>query len=250
MNMKIMIKKENLRNNIDIIPLLSYPDANKCKTLIFKQNKGKSGIYRWNILVTDKSYIGSAKCLSKRFRIYYSLTSLKTKLNKGSSIIYSALLKYGYLNFSLDIIEYCNMDILIEREQYYNDLLDPGYNILKIAGSRLGAKHTEKTKSLISLTSTNRKHSEEAKTKMKELAKLRRGKETSFYRKNHKPESLLKISLKLSILVKVLNVETGCHNTFLGNKEAAKYLNIGISTLRRYKKLNKLIKGKYLISNV
>ena len=124
MNMKININNENLRNNIDIIPFLSYPDANKCKTIIFKQNKGK------------------------------------------------------------------------------------------------------------------------------ELAKLRRGKETSFYGKNHKPESLLKISIKLSILVRVLNVETGCSNTFLGNKEAAKYLNIGTSTLRRYKKLNKLIKDKYLISNV
>jgi len=31
---------------------------------------------------------------------------------------------------------------LIEREQYYIDLLNPEYNILKIAGSRLGVKHT------------------------------------------------------------------------------------------------------------
>ena len=31
---------------------------------------------------------------------------------------------------------------LIEREQYYIDKLNPEYNILKIAGSRLGANHT------------------------------------------------------------------------------------------------------------
>jgi len=37
----------------------------------------------------------------------------------GSSAIYSALLKYGYSNFSLDILEYCEIDALIEREQYY-----------------------------------------------------------------------------------------------------------------------------------
>jgi hypothetical protein len=43
-----------------------------------------------------------------------------------------ALLKYGYwpkpakaLNFKLDILEYCEKSHLIEREQYYLDLLKP-----------------------------------------------------------------------------------------------------------------------------
>jgi len=40
---------------------------------------------------------------------------LKTK----KSLIYDALLKYGYNNFTLEILEYCKIDILIEREQYY-----------------------------------------------------------------------------------------------------------------------------------
>jgi len=56
-----------------------------------------------------------------------------------TSIIYSALLKHGYDNFSLDILEYCEVDILIEREQYYIDILYPKYNILKVA-SRIGSK--------------------------------------------------------------------------------------------------------------
>jgi IS30 family transposase len=37
----------------------------------------------------------------------------------------------------LDILEYCDIDILIEREQFYIDLFKPDYNILKIANSRL-----------------------------------------------------------------------------------------------------------------
>jgi group I intron endonuclease len=66
-----------------------------------------------------------------------------SKLSTRTSIIYSALLKHGYLNFSLDILEYCEPDVLISREQYYIDIFNPKYNILKIAGSKLGYKHSE-----------------------------------------------------------------------------------------------------------
>ena len=34
----------------------------------------------------------------------------------------------------------------MDREQYYLDCLKPEYNILKIAGSSLGFKHSEETK--------------------------------------------------------------------------------------------------------
>jgi hypothetical protein len=34
---------------------------------------------------------------------------------------------------------------LISREQYYIDLLNPEYNICKVAGSRLGCKHSPET---------------------------------------------------------------------------------------------------------
>lgn len=66
-------------------------------------------------------------------------------MRRNRSRISSALLKYGYSNFSLDVIEYCESDKLISREQYYIDLLKPEYNILKIAGSRLGSKHSPET---------------------------------------------------------------------------------------------------------
>jgi hypothetical protein len=88
---------------------------------------------------------------------------------------------------------------------------------------------------------------------MREIAVLRKGEETYFYGKNHsllpslrmEDESLLKMSMNRSIQVKVLNGET----VFLGNKEAAEFLNVGLSTLVRYKNLNKLIKVRYLVSN-
>lgn len=42
-------------------------------------------------------------------------------------------------------MEYCELDKVIEREQYYLDLLQPEYNILKKAGSLLGFKHSAYT---------------------------------------------------------------------------------------------------------
>jgi len=41
----------------------------------------------------------------------------------------------AHSNFKLEILEYCEADrlIILEREQYYIDLLKPEYNILKIA---------------------------------------------------------------------------------------------------------------------
>lgn len=62
-----------------------------------------------------------------------------------NSKIHNALLKYGYNSFSLEIIEYCDPSNCIEREQYYIDLLNPEYNILKTAGSLLGFKHSKES---------------------------------------------------------------------------------------------------------
>jgi group I intron endonuclease len=60
-------------------------------------------------------------------------------------MIYRALLKYSYSNFSFEILEYCVPVKCNEKEQHFIDLLKPVYNILQIAGSRLGSKHSEGT---------------------------------------------------------------------------------------------------------
>lgn len=61
---------------------------------------------------------------------------------KSNRPIDRALLKYGFSNFSLEIIEFCDTEELLKREQYYLDSLKPQYNIVEIAGSTLGYKHT------------------------------------------------------------------------------------------------------------
>ena len=39
--------------------------------------------------------------------------------------MYRALLKYGYTNFSIEILEYCDPENCVQRENYYLNLLKP-----------------------------------------------------------------------------------------------------------------------------
>jgi group I intron endonuclease len=114
----------------------------------------------------------------------------------------------------------------------------------------LGTKQTEEAKELISKALKGRLFSTESKTKMQEVVKLRQGIKTSFFGKSHTVETRTRISVTKSLIVKVTDVKMGTYKTFRGNAQAAKYLKIGEFTLRRYKRLGKLLNGKYLISNV
>jgi hypothetical protein len=81
--------------------------------------------------------------LNKRLKNYFNLSYLRREITVSRSLIYRALLKYGYASFTLEILEYCEIDQLIQREQYYLDTIKPEYNLSKTAGSVLGLKHTE-----------------------------------------------------------------------------------------------------------
>jgi len=125
-----------------VVPGIKYSNADIQKLQIIKENKGKSGVYRWVCLVNGKSCIGSSINLARRFRDYYNINFISNKRNKNM-LIYKALLKYGYANFSVEILEYCEPPEAVSREQYFLDRLKPEYNILKNAASLLGFKHSE-----------------------------------------------------------------------------------------------------------
>jgi hypothetical protein len=79
--------------------------------------------------------VGSSKDLYRRLKYYYYNIDFLEKIVKSSnSRIYKALLNDGYENFTLEILEYCDKNNIIEREQYYIDLIKPEYNIQNIAG--------------------------------------------------------------------------------------------------------------------
>lgn len=62
-----------------------------------KENRGKSGVYRWINQNNGRTYVGSSVNLGKRFTSYYSFKYLTDP--KRNMLIHKALLKYGYSNF-------------------------------------------------------------------------------------------------------------------------------------------------------
>jgi len=120
------------------------------KFKILSENKGKSGVYLFKNLTNGKYYVGSAVDLSKRLAFYYKEIAMKNSLKRGRSHIYSAILKNGHSNFSLEILEYCSPEQCIEREDFYIKLLSPSYNILEKAGSSLGFKHSNESIKIMS----------------------------------------------------------------------------------------------------
>lgn len=107
--------------------------------------RGMSGIYCITSKGDKKKYIGSSKCLYSRFKNHWNQLSKNKHCNK----ILQNSFNVGKV-FSVRVIEECNCDKLIEREQHYIDNLSPEYNILKIAGSCLGVKRSEATRNKIS----------------------------------------------------------------------------------------------------
>jgi len=114
------------------------------------ENQNKSGIYLWTNLIDGKQYVGS------RFLQYFNINHL---IQNNFMYIYRPLLKHGYSNFSLSIIEYCSIKEIYKREDYYLNLLDPEYNILQKAGSSLGYKHSEEARKKMSIARTGEKKS-------------------------------------------------------------------------------------------
>jgi len=98
---------------------VKYDNADTDKLRILSENRGKIGVYMWINLETGKRYIGSSVDLKRRFLEYFNAI-----LKYSSMTINRALLKYGYSGFQLEIIEYCTLDELAEREKHY--FIKPG----------------------------------------------------------------------------------------------------------------------------
>ena len=76
---------------------------------------------------------------------------MQNYLKNSKSLIYNAILKHGHSNFSLTILEYCEPEQCLEKEDFYLSSEKHEYNIAKKAGAPMsGRKHSEETKQKIS----------------------------------------------------------------------------------------------------
>ena len=180
----------------------------------------------------DKSfYIGASLQLRNRLSNHRSRISNWNKdyyNNNGSLLFYKSVRKYGWNNFNFGILEYVNFSdnkdskkiFLLQREQYYFNLINPSLNICKIAGSPSGVKHSF--------------------TFSVNLSKARVGKKIKIERfKNLSPKIITSDTrLKLSsrsggIKVKIYDKSNNLVNEFPTMTSAAKYSGVSVRTIRR-----------------
>lgn len=249
-----MSNNNNNNNKIIVVPVFNYKNSQVLKPQILKDNDNKSGIYRWVNNLNGNSYVGSAKNLAIRLRSYYN----SKELERNSRPIKNALLKYGHSNFSLEILEHCPVVSLIEREQFYIDLLIPEYNILKKAYSVLGYKHTQETikklkekiispehKKILSAIHMGKVVNEDTRRKLAAA--------TADYRKrNPLSEKALanlriKTTLREGVSVSVLNIQTDEIKFFTNQTEAGVFLGISRQAVYNAIKRGSTVNGVYII---
>lgn len=112
-----------------------------------RKDKMFSCIYLWTNEINGKHYVGQTQSFYNRMKQYQQ--------GHGTPFIKNAINKYGLDNFSIDILEYCDIEHLDEREQYWIDYYESynpskGYNICKYASTTRGYKHTEEAKKKMS----------------------------------------------------------------------------------------------------
>lgn len=131
------------------------------------------GIYCIENIVSGGKYVGSAINVVKRIKEHQRLLR---RLQHHNRHLRYAWGKYGSQAFCYYVLENVHdKDKLLDREQYYIDLLEPSYNIRRIAaGTNLGVKWSEET--------------------LEKMSEAKIGKKNSFYGKTHSPEVKAKFS--------------------------------------------------------
>jgi group I intron endonuclease len=140
-------------------------------------------------------------------------------------VICKAILKYGYANFKLEILEYCSPEECIKREQYYINTFNPEYNVLKVAGSTLGYKHSEETKAKFKTRKLAADQLEKLRAHLTELNRTERQKLAA-------RERMLKINEAKGLKVEVIDLRTNETLIYNSLRKTAEALNTDLKALR------------------
>jgi group I intron endonuclease len=155
----------------------------------------KTGIYQIRNLINNKLYIGSSKNIY--FRTRRHLADLRNNQHKNQHL-QNSFNKYEEENFEFTILEVCEKDLLLERENYWMNTLNPKYNKVSYKDN-LRVEISESTKLKISKS-------------MKE--KFKRG------------ESTLPDNRKNRILIDRYDLEGNYIDTHLGLKETCRKFDL------------------------
>ena len=134
-----------------------------------------SGIYKISSAIdATKFYIGSSRNMRKR--LIHHRCNLKNQKH-ANIILQNYVNKYGLSAIKTEVLEYCNIEDLIEREQYYLDLLKPHFNIRIIAEGNMKIKLSQEHCYKISQANKGKKFSKEHCKRISESKKgVKKGK--------------------------------------------------------------------------
>lgn len=239
-----------------ISPVVQYSNVAENKSLIIKENKGKAGVYRWVNNLNGNSYVGSSIDLGVRLRDYFNINFISREIKINKSRIYRALRNNKYQHFSLEILEYCDPSLTLLNEQKYLDSLNPEYNILKIAGSLAGFKHSENTLAKMKarvLTLEQKVRHLEAMKKVHgdEEFKANRLEDIMRYNTSEKRKQDME---RLSHAVEVTNTLTNIKNVYPSKAEAARAIGCSAAAisivLKEFKEtgIHRPVKKIYLVT--
>jgi len=198
--------------------------------------KNKEAIYIYMEIGDEKRcYIGSSLQLVNRLTSHrYSTRNLGQINSNGSPVFYNSVLKYGWKYFQLGVLEFVDLSnitdikekkaILLEREQYYLNKINPSLNTCKTAGSPLGIKRNfsfcinvskakrgkKNTRSTINLNTAYKNITSETRSKLSSRAK--------------------------GVTVKIYNKSNNLISQFPSMASAAKHFGVSYNTISRIQK--------------
>lgn len=156
-------------------------------------------------------------------------------------------------------MEYCDKSIVIEREQYYIDLLLPEYNVLKIAGLTMGYLHTEEARAKISAAHKGENNPMYGIKRIHTEETLARTKKNNFFCYPLLQKKIIFFLFlrvagagKPSERVLVLDLQTNVSTEYDSINSAARALNTKPSRFTMYfnRNQNKPFKGRYIFKKL
>jgi len=261
----------------DIVFFIGFLNIIEIYLITKLELKGKCGVYGFLCRTTGKLYVGSSKNLSLRFQDHI-------KGYRSNILLQNAINRYTLNDFVFILFEYCEPKDLISREQFYINSLSPEFNILQIAGSSLGYKHSEE--SLAKFSGENhplfgKGHSTESITKMREAQRSidrsgrnnpmfgrtgenhpmfgrtgenhpmfgRTGENNPMFGKSHSEEAIAKISAaKGGGTIYVYDTQGILISTFSSTRKAALHFKCSQTSIVNYLKNNKLFQDNWFLS--
>jgi group I intron endonuclease len=199
----------------------------------------------------NKIYIGEAVNLRIRCEFYLNKNRIKNQRK-----IFNSLNKYGVESHKIEIIELCDIDVLYEKErfwqEYFNSVND-GLNC-HYTGTKTKKKlHSDETIKIISDKAKGennaffgKKHSENSLKKISESSKGVNNPNYGGKFLNDEYLNKQKISNSKKPLI-VVDLETNDEKIFINSKELAKYLGVKDNLVRMAKKDGYRIKKRYRV---